>query len=440
MAWNRESDHTKGTCVIGLGRIGLPLALLLARDRNVIGVDIDEDHVDSLQAGELPFSEPGLETLFDAAGDSFEAHTEIPDDSQETYVIVTPTPLEPETRVADLSAVRGAAEAVANVLTPGNMVVLESTVPPGTSKQVVIPTLAEELDPAEFGYAHCPERALPGNTVEEMVTNHRVIGATDGTSLNDARDLYSFVEGSIHPTDPTTAEFVKLIENTYRDVNIAAANEFAKLAERNGIDGRSAIDLANKHPRVNILTPGPGVGGHCLPIDPQFLTQLTNESRMIGVAREINSSMPAHTLGLVRELLDGEPNRRLTVLGVAYKGDVSDIRETPASRFYRLARNEGYDVRLHDPHVEEYEYELSPFEEAVEGSDCLVVLADHTEYHRLPVERIGELMRGAAIIDTRGLIQERRWTDAGFRIRILGDGRQARGFDATRLHEQQPES
>jgi UDP-N-acetyl-D-mannosaminuronic acid dehydrogenase len=426
-ATNSDSHETvnRGVSVVGLGQIGLPLALLIARRRRVTGVDVDPDLVATLQGGDLPFSEPGLESLFESTRDQFEARTAVPADGHDTYVIVTPTPLEPETRVADLCHVREAAESIAEVISPGDLVVLESTVPPGTSTRVVLPILERGLDRSQFRFAHCPERALPGNTIEEMVQNHRVIGVLDAASSSAATDLYSFVEGEVHVTDPTTAEFVKLIENTYRDINVAAANEFATLAEQTGIDGREAIDLANEHPRVDILSPGPGVGGHCLPVDPQFLTQLNGQARMIAAAREINTSMAGHVLSLVRGLLGDAPDARVTMLGVAYKGGVGDTRETPANQFYQLARNEGYDIRATDPHVESYKHGLLEFDDAVADSDCLVLLTDHEEFADLSARAIGETMRRRTVVDTRGVLDRGPWIDAGFSVRTLGNGRAA---------------
>jgi len=419
-------DDDGATAVVGLGQIGLPLALLIARERRVTGVDVDPDLVEQLRGGDLPFAEPGLPSLFESVRERFEVRTTVPSGGHDTYVIVTPTPLDSETRVADLSHVRAAAESVAKALSPGDLVVLESTVPPGTSTRVVLPTLETGgFDRDAFRFAHCPERALPGNTIEEMVHNHRVIGATDAASANAARGLYEFVEGDVHVTDPTTAEFVKLIENTYRDINVAAANEFATLAERTGIDGREAIALANEHPRVDILSPGPGVGGHCLPIDPQFLTQANPPARMIAAAREVNTAMAGHVLSLVRRLLGGGPDARVTVLGVAYKGGVGDTRETPANRFYRLARNEGYDLRAYDPRVGSYRHGLYPLEEAIEDSDCLVVLADHSEFADLSPTSIGERMHRRTVVDTRDVLDRDRWVEAGFTVSTLGDGRVA---------------
>jgi UDP-N-acetyl-D-mannosaminuronic acid dehydrogenase len=426
-------------CVLGLGQIGLPLALLIAKNRRVIGVDIDESRVEALNDGTTPVDEPDVDALHEEVAHRFVARTSVPSSGSvsadasdaasgqradvDSYIIVTPTPLSDETGVADLRYVREATETVAGELAADDLVVTMSTVPPGTAERLVIPTLQNsELGADDFRFAHCPERAIPGRTIHEMVHNDRIVGAKDSASARAARDLFDFVDGDIYTTDPKTAEFVKLIENTYRDINIAAANQFAKLADGNDIDCRKAIQLANKHPRVDILSPGPGVGGHCLPIDPQFLMQGATDARLITTARDINESMAGYSLNLVRRLVPDATATRISVLGVAYKGNVADTRKTPALQFYQLAHNEGYDIRLHDPHVERFVHDLESFESAISGSDCLVILADHDEYLDLDVERIGSMMRTRNLVDTRGMVRPDRWRDGGFTVQILGDG------------------
>ncbi|SEP29132.1 UDP-N-acetyl-D-mannosaminuronic acid dehydrogenase [Halogranum amylolyticum] len=415
--------------VVGLGYIGLPTALLLARTRDVVGVDIDEDVVATLNDGGLPFEEPGLAELFAEVAENFSAQTTVPEDA-EAYLVATPTPLDEVTEVANLRYVGAAAESVAAKLDPGDLVVLESTVPPGTSERLVLPILDRD-GPDEGGvrYAHCPERASPGATLDEMVHNDRLVGGVDTESRERTVDLYDFAEGAIHPTDPTTAEFVKLMENTYRDVNIALANEFAMLGEEYAVDTRHAIELANEHPRVDVHSPGPGVGGHCLPIDPQFLTQSTTDSRLISVARDINESMAVHTLRHVRRLVDTVAHAQVTVLGVAYKGNVDDTRETPALRLLRLAENEGFDVRASDPRVDDkdFTYPLSDLDAAVADSDCLVVVTDHAEFTDLDPSRLAAQMRQPAVVDTRGILDPERWRNAGFTLSRLGDGRHIGG-------------
>jgi UDP-N-acetyl-D-mannosaminuronic acid dehydrogenase len=212
------------------------------------------------------------------------------------------------------------------------------------------------------------------------------------------------------------------MENTHRDVNIALANEFAKIAGEFGVSVHEAISLANEHPRVDLLRPGPGVGGHCITIDPQFLVHSVAHSRLISTAREINDGMAGHLLRLVRETLNGAPGRAITVFGVAYKGDVADTRETPALPFIELARNAGYDVRVYDPYVEDFAIAPQPLDAAIEGSDCVVVLADHGEFETIDPAAFADRMRNRTVVDSRAIVDRERWREAGFRVRVLGDG------------------
>ncbi|KAB7518010.1 nucleotide sugar dehydrogenase [Halosegnis rubeus] len=404
--------------VVGLGHIGLPTALLLARRHEVVGVDVDESLVATLNDGELPLDEPGLDSLHDEVAERFTAATE--PEPADAYVITVPTPLDQRENVADLGFVRAAVESVAEVVSAGELVVLESTVPPGTSERLVQPILADAAD--DVRYAHCPERAIPERTLEEMTANDRVVG-TDERATETIRDLYAFTDGELHLTDPTTAEFVKLAENTSRDVGIALANEFATLAEGIGVDAHEAIDIANEHPRVDILNPGPGVGGHCITTDPWFLTGADAQARLVPLARDINDGMPDHVLGLVREQVAHVRRPRVAVLGVAYKRNVSDTRETPAGRFIRRAENDGYDVRVHDPHVEAYDEPLVDRETALEGADCAVVITDHDAFRELaPADFDG--MRTRTVVDSRNILAHDTLREAGISVSVLGDGTQ----------------
>ncbi|WP_435102076.1 nucleotide sugar dehydrogenase [Halarchaeum sp. P4] len=406
--------------VYGLGHIGLPTALLLAQDHDVVGVDVDPERVANVRAGDLPIDEPGVDDLYADVQGSFRVTTE--PEPADAHVIVTPTPLEEATDVPDLRAVRSAAESVADVLRADDLVVLESTVPPGTGEGLVIPILESSgLDAGEFSYAHCPERAIPGRTLVEMVENHRVVGVLDDNSLDRTLALYSFVEGEVHATGVASAEFVKLMENTHRDVNIALANEFARMAEELGVDVHKARDLANEHPRVDVLRPGPGVGGHCITVDPQFLAQRVGSDRLISLARDVNESMVGHAVRSATTLL-GEPPATLTVLGVAYKGGVADTRRTPALPLLRRAQNAGYDVRVHDPHVESFAVDPEPLADAAAGSDCLAVVTDHDAYESLDPDALAERMATPRLLDTRNVVDAERWRDAGFTVRTLGDG------------------
>ena len=276
-------------CVLGLGYIGLPSALLLATNgHNAVGVDIKEAVIEVIGNGIVPFNEPMLPELLNQAMESrnFTVQKEVVD--ADVFLIAVPTPLDNEMKVAELRHIRLATEAVYQQLKRNNLVILESTVPPGTCEKLLVPILERSGLKAgeEFYLAHCPERAMPGNTIHEMINNNRVIGGISGESAESAKSLYSsFVHGAIYLMDIKTAEFVTLRENTFRDVNIALANEFAQIAEESGINVWHAIELANKHPRVNILKPGPGVGGHCIAIDPWFLTENTTRCRIVSLAR-----------------------------------------------------------------------------------------------------------------------------------------------------------
>ncbi len=413
-------------CILGLGYIGLPTACLFASQSNhVTGVDLNEDVVNSVNKGQIPLIEPGLQKLLLDALRSNNLIAQRAAGSADVFIIAVPTPLDKEIRMADLRYVRHAARMISEHLRKDNLVILESTVPPGVSENLVLPILEDSGLKAgeDFYFSHCPERAMPGNTVYEMIHNDRIIGGFDRRSSELAKELYScFTKGSFYLTSLKLAEMVKLLENTFRDTNLALANEFAKIAEESGLNVWEAIELANKHPRVNILNPGPGVGGHCLAIDPWFLTEISSRNRMTLLAREINNSMPYHVLTLVKELLGGlKKGSVVTVLGVAYKGDVDDTREAPALKFIKLAENHGFRVKVHDPCVKKFEYALCAIEEAVLDSDCLVLITDHAQFKNIDPEQILPLVKNKNIVDTRNFLERQKWEKSGFRFLVLGD-------------------
>ncbi len=413
--------------VLGLGYIGLPTALLLAKaGHEIVGVDIDEEKLKILKKGELPFKEPGLEELYHEAKNNFTLRTS--PEKSDVFIIAVPTPLDRTIDVADLSSVKQAADMIYPVLRKDDLVVLESTVPPGTSKNLVLPILKKSgLDETEFHLVHSPERAIPGNTLNEMRYNDRIIGGLDKKATNKAKEVYStFSEGEIFETDVKTAEMVKLMENTFRDVNIALANEFSRISEDSGIDVWEAIDLANNHPRVDILHPGPGVGGHCISVDPLFLTANSTTSKMINLAREINDSMPNFVLSLVRKKAAGIERPTISIFGVAYKGNVDDTRETPSKKIIKLANNEGYRVKCYDPHVKDFDYELYDLEESVRESDCILIVTDHDEFKEIDPKNLE--MRNKNIIDSRNMIDKDLWIEAGFDVKIMGDDAEYTGY------------
>jgi len=423
-------------CVVGLGYIGLPTALLFAvSGYEVVGVDIKRSITEKVNRKVMPFDEKGLQELLIKAIDSHRFRASTTPEKADVFIIAVPTPFDKKNRMADLGYVIEATKSIASLLEKGNLVIIESTVPPGVCEKCIIPILEENCNTGKVGLkakedffvAHCPERAIPGNTLYEMMNNDRIIGGIDEKSSELARELYeSFVTGNIYVTSIRTAEMVKLMENTYRDINIALANEFAQIAEEAGIDVWEAIELANKHPRVNILKPGPGVGGHCIAVDPWFLTEDSTKSRIISLAREINDGMPVYVLHILKDMLNKLKKENLTItitiFGVTYKGNVSDTRETPALKFIRLAEKEGYKVKIYDPHVKDgdFEYPILPLEEAVQDSDCIVVIADHSEFKSLSPDEIGKLMRTRKIFDTRNCLDREKWKEAGFEVKILG--------------------
>lgn len=410
----------KKICVLGLGYIGLPTAFLFAQHFEVLGVDINSTIVNALEKGQLPFEEKDLQDLYNKVKNNFSASEKV--EESDAFIIAVPTPLNESIKTAELKYVRSAAEMVSKNLYPGNLVILESTVPPGTSEHVAIPILLKNgLTDSDIHFIHCPERAIPGNTLYEMIHNDRILGANSRRTARVGKDLYSsFVKGNIHLTNLKTAEFVKLMENTYRDVNIALANEFAQMGQEVGIDIWSSIELANLHPRVNILRPGPGVGGHCIAIDPWFLTESATTTRMVNLARSINESMPNVVMNGIRPLLQNIKKPTVTILGVAYKGNVDDWRETPALKLIKLAENEGYTVKIHDPVVKTFPYPLMDLNDASDNSDCLILVTDHLVFKAIDPLKI--TMKTKIIYDSRNLLDHKKWRDAGYFVKVLGNG------------------
>lgn len=416
-------------CVLGLGYIGLPTASVLATHGfKVVGVDVNEKVIARLQQGEPHIKEPGLRTLVRAAVKSGNLVPRIRPEEADAFIIAVPTPVTPQ-KQADLSFVKAAAENIVPVLRRGNLVVLESTCPPGTTRDFLAPILAESglTVGEEVFVAYCPERVLPGRILKEIVENDRIIGGINPQSAEKAKHLYStFVEGKLHLTDATTAEMVKLVENIYRDVNIALANELAAACEELGVDAWEVIELANRHPRVSLHRPGPGVGGHCLPVDPWFVVEkLPTQARLIKLSREINDEQPTRVFGLIAEMTADVPGPKVAVLGVSYKGNVDDTRESPARVVIRLLEERGYAVAAHDPYVEEFEHGLVGIEEALRGADCAVVMTDHDCYRHLDPAALGGLMRNKRILDTRRVLDAPAWRSAGFWVRVLGSGERA---------------
>ncbi|HEY4723937.1 MAG TPA: nucleotide sugar dehydrogenase, partial [Anaerolineae bacterium] len=347
--------------VIGTGYVGLPAALLLARaGHTVIGVDINENIVRAINEGVLHIKEEELQAIMNAPTVRANLRAQTTPAEADIFLIAVPTPVDHRKKVAEMKYVREATDSIVPYLKPGNLVILESTVPPLTCRDFMTPILEKSgLKVGENLYlAHCPERILPGDVFFEIVHNDRIIGAMDQTARGLAATMYaSFVEGNLYQTDDVTAELCKLMENAYRDVNIALANEFAAVAEGLGIDPLEAIELANKHPRVKILKPGIGVGGHCIPLDPWFIKEVDPEnSRLIFTSRLINDEMPAKIARKIRKAVCDIAGPKIVALGAAYKANTEDPRESPAIEIVRQLREDGYDVAHYDPLVDGYRW------------------------------------------------------------------------------------
>ena len=416
-------------CVLGLGYIGLPTASMFALTGNdVIGVDPSPRVQGALKNGITSIDEPELQTLVTAAIKSGRLRVRTQPEPADAFIIAVPTPLDARTNRADLSFVEQAARDIGPHLRRGNLVVLESTVPPGTTRDVLAPILAESgLRPGpDFALAHCPERVLPGRILVELETNDRLAGGLTPQCAERAAELYrSFVKGAIMRTNATTAEMVKVMENTFRDVNVGLANEFALIAERLGVDVWQAIQLANHHPRVNILNPGPGVGGHCIAVDPWFLAGAApEEARLIRIAREVNDGMPEHVLELLSRL--AEPPAPIALLGVTYKAEVDDIRESPALHVAELAAERGYDVRLCDPHVRPdtpgLPGRLLALEQALRDAHVIGLLVDHRVFQELDVDLVASLVGHKRVLDARRVLDRATWQARGFEVTVLGSG------------------
>ncbi|MGC8855297.1 MAG: nucleotide sugar dehydrogenase [Anaerolineae bacterium] len=425
-------------CVLGLGYIGLPTASTFAANGvKVIGVDINPQVIQTLRNGGLHIHEPGLRTLVEAALKS--GHLLLTSEPQpaDAFLIAVPTPFHEDRlgeyhgkryKLADLSAVAAAAEAIVPHLRKGNLVVLESTSPPRTTVDLVAPILERSGLKAgtDFFLAYSPERVLPGQILRELIENARVIGGVTPESAQAGADLYAiFVKGEIIQTDATTAEMVKLMENTYRDINIAIANEFSRLAERFGVDVWEAISLANRHPRVKILSPGPGVGGHCISVDPWFLVEAAPDlSHLILAARQVNDSQPHFVFDLVQRAIGSLRGKKIAALGLAYKPDVDDLRESPAVEIVRLLQDAGAQVIAYEPFKPEAKLPgiqtASSLEQAIQDVEALLLLVNHTQFRQIDPHQLRQITPAAVAIDAVNGWQRSAWEQAGFRLVRLG--------------------
>lgn len=393
-------------CVIGLGYIGLPTASLLGtKGYNVHGVDVSQHVVDTVNSGRIHIVEPDLDILVKSAVGAGNLKASLEPKEANVFIIAVPTPFK-DNYEPDLAYVEQATKMISPLIKKGNLVILESTCPVGTTDEVVGRILSEAGHKigTDVYVAHCPERVLPGRILIELVQNDRVVGGINDKSTHLAVEFYqTFVSGEVLSTTAKTAEMVKLTENSFRDVNIAFANELSMIADSEDISVWDVINLANRHPRVNILQPGPGVGGHCIAVDPWFIVSRSKElAKLIRTAREVNDSKPEWILNKVKAYSDKFKKPIIGCLGLSFKGDVDDLRESPALEIVRSIQKEGIaDILVCEPNLEKNdEFELHGLDHVIKMSDIILVLVDHKEFKVLTAKELKEKL----LIDTRGII------------------------------------
>ena len=413
------AENIRSVCVVGLGYVGLPTAALLAAGgMEVLGVDVDSQRVDAVNAGESPISEPGLAEAVAVAVASGRLRAGREPEAAGAFIIAVPTPIDSD-RNPDLSALHAAVESLAPQLRAGDLVVVESTSPVGSTESVSarLAELRPDLsfphalgDDSDVRVAYCPERVLPGNALAELVENDRVIGGVSPSCAEAAKALYeTFVEGECHLTDARTAEMVKLSENAFRDVNIAFANELSIVCDALGVDPWAMISLANRHPRVDILQPGPGVGGHCIPVDPWFIVYADPaRTPLMQAARMVNDAKPEWVAKRVVEMCSNLDSPVIACLGLAYKSDSDDLRESPAVSVVRgIRRMFDGPVLVVEPHLEtlpeellsDGPCELVDLQSALDAAHVVVLLTDHSSF----LEVDPRSLDGKKVLDSRGV-------------------------------------
>ncbi|MCV7605235.1 UDP-N-acetyl-D-mannosamine dehydrogenase [Micrococcus luteus] len=410
------TTQIKDVAVIGLGYIGLPTAAILAENGvRVHGVDVSQRTVDAVNAGTVPFVEPDLADFVERNVKAGRLSASLKTPQADAYIVAVPTPFK-DGHSPDLGYIEAAARGLAPQLRGGELVILESTSPPGATEHMaaVIREARPDLDGVTLDFAHCPERVLPGRVMIELVTNDRIVGGSTPEAAQRAKQLYeAFCQGEILVTDCVTAEMAKLVENSFRDVNIAFANELSLICSDLGIDVWELIELANHHPRVNILQPGPGVGGHCIAVDPWFIVDAAPQTaRIIRAAREINDGKPKWVVEQakaaafdVQQATGRAPV--VAVLGLAFKPNIDDLRESPALNIAIEVAQQftGSRILVVEPHVEELpaalagrdNVELVPAEDGIREADVVLLLVDHDAFASL-----GTTTEGKKVIDTRG--------------------------------------
>lgn len=398
-------DTSAKICVIGLGYIGLPTsAIMAAKGFSVLGIDVNPQVVETINNGKIHITEPDLDLFVRAAVQSGKLRASLKPETADVFIIAVPTPFK-EGKKPDMTFVEQATQAICPVLQPGNLVILESTSPPQTCEKIIAPILEKSgFKPGiDIHVAHCPERVLPGQIMREVVENDRVIGGLTPESAEKAKDLYStFVTGQIYLTDSTTAEMVKLVENSFRDVNIAFANELSIICEQLKLNVWELIKLANLHPRVNILRPGPGVGGHCIAVDPWFIVDTCPETaKLIKTARLVNDGKPDFVVERIKKAADRLKDPVIGIFGLSYKQDIDDLRESPAMSIARKVKEEKIgQLLVCEPFIKSHpEFELLEADKLVQKADIIALLVPHRQFKNIDKE----LLKPKIVIDTCGI-------------------------------------
>ncbi len=404
--------------VIGLGYIGLPTAAVIAsRGVDVVGVDVSQHAVDTINQGKIHIVEPDLDMLVQSAVTTGKLRATTEPEPADVFLIAVPTPFS-DGHKPDISYIETAVKKLAPVLEKGNLLILESTSPVGTTEKIsqwlseIRPDLSfphQAREQADIQVAHCPERVLPGYVIQELVSNDRVIGGLTPYCAEKAKALYQlFVKGDCIITDASTAEMAKLTENSFRDVNIAFANELSMICEKLHINVWELIKLSNRHPRVNILNPGAGVGGHCIAVDPWFIVDSApNEARLIRTAREVNDSKPEFVINKIRKVAEEFKQAKIALLGLAFKADIDDLRESPAVGIAEKVINESLGhVLIVEPHIKELPDKLQAnhvrlvnLTEGIAEANIIVSLTDHSVFKQVKPSQLHEKI----IIDARGI-------------------------------------
>jgi UDP-N-acetyl-D-mannosaminuronic acid dehydrogenase len=403
-------------CTIGLGYIGLPTSAVFAKHgAEVVGVDINPDVVNTLNTGAIHISEPGLNELVKEVVKQGTFRASLLPEEANVFIIAVPTPNnDDDYKSCDLSYVTQAVQAVLPLVRKGNTIIVESTIAPRSMDDQIKPLVEEAgfVVGEDIFLVHCPERVLPGKILTELVYNNRIVGGITEACAEAGERVYRlFVQGEIMKTDAKTAEMSKLMENTFRDVNIALANELAKVCNGLQIDVLDVITMANKHPRVNIHQPGPGVGGHCLAVDPYFIVAKSPDlTGIIKEARNTNVSMPNYVVDHVKNLIGNVEQPKIAVFGVTYKGNIDDMRESPAMDVIELLEKENMNVAVYDPYVEQLDEKFTTIEEAVDGAHLILLLTDHNEFKEVNYDAFTEKMKQSLVFDTRNCIKKEACT------------------------------